>query len=89
MEEGPEGANLFIYHIPREVSDKDLFTLFEPFGVILSASVFVDKASKTSKGFGFVSYQRVEDAEQAIKAMNGFHLGSKFLKVERKKSRIV
>jgi len=87
-QEGPEGANLFIYHIPREVTDKDLYTLFQGFGPLLSAMVFVDKATNTSKGFGFVSYENPDDAAAAIHAMNKFRLGHKYLKVEIKRRKM-
>lgn len=46
------GANLFIYHLPRDLTDADLATLFAPFGAVLSAKVFVDKKTAESKGFG-------------------------------------
>ena len=49
---GPPGANLFIYHLPRDLTDADLATLFANFGNVLSARVFVDKKTMDSKGFG-------------------------------------
>lgn len=50
--EGPPGANLFIYHLPQDLSDADLATAFAPFGHVLSAKVYIDRESGESKGFG-------------------------------------
>lgn len=83
--EGPAGANLFIYHLPHDLTDADLATAFNPFGTVVSAKVYVDKNSGESKGFGFVSYDSPLAADAAIKAMNGFQIGTKRLKVQHKR----
>ncbi|GJN14215.1 hypothetical protein PR202_gb01010 [Eleusine coracana subsp. coracana] len=71
---GPPGANLFIYHIPQEFGDHDLANAFQSFGRVLSAKVFVDKATGVSKCFGFVSYDSPASAQAAISMMNGIQL---------------
>jgi len=50
--EGPPGANLFVYHLPHDLTDADLATAFNPFGNVISAKVYVDKYTGESKGFG-------------------------------------
>jgi len=83
--EGPPGANLFIYHLPHDLTDADLATAFAPFGHVVSAKVYVDRITGESKGFGFVSYDCQDSAELAINQMNGFQIGSKRLKVQHKR----
>ncbi|KAL9318365.1 hypothetical protein ACSQ67_014882 [Phaseolus vulgaris] len=83
--EGPPGANLFIYHIPQEYGDQELANAFQQFGRILSAKIFVDKATGVSKCFGFVSFDTPEAAQSAISMMNGCQLGGKKLKVQLKR----
>lgn len=69
---GPDGANLFIFHIPNHFTNLDMYQLFCPYGNLLSVRIMVEKDTGRSRGFGFVSYDSVASAALAIKDLNGF-----------------
>ena len=82
---GPDGANLFCFHLPNDLTNWDLYLLFRKYGTILSVHIMVGKETGLSRGFGFVSYENKADADNAIAQMNGFRLGTKRLKVQHKR----
>lgn len=86
--QGPPGCNLFVFHIPNDMTNQDLFTYFATFGNVISARIMVEKDSGRSRGFGFVSYDNAPSADAAIKGMNGFQVGRKRLKVQHKKEKM-
>jgi len=84
---GPDGANLFIFHIPNHFTNLDMYRLFCQYGNLLSVRIMVEKDTGRSRGFGFVSYDSPESAALAIKELNGFAVGNKRLKVQHKQIR--
>eukprot|EP00550_Attheya_septentrionalis_P012373 CAMPEP_0198303544 /NCGR_PEP_ID=MMETSP1449-20131203/56939_1 /TAXON_ID=420275 /ORGANISM="Attheya septentrionalis, Strain CCMP2084" /LENGTH=603 /DNA_ID=CAMNT_0044006039 /DNA_START=634 /DNA_END=2445 /DNA_ORIENTATION=- len=84
---GPDGANLFIFHIPNHFTNLDMWQLFCSYGNLLSVRIMVEKDTGRSRGFGFVSYDSPESAAMAIKELNGFVIGNKRLKVQHKQIR--
>jgi len=69
------------------MTNLDIYNYFIRFGEVISARIMVEKHTGRSRGFGFVSYDNKKSAEAAIKAMNGFQLGHKRLKVQLKKDK--
>jgi len=85
--QGPPMCNLFVFHIPNDMANKDLYALFALFGRVISARIMVDKQSGLTRGFGFVSYENREAAETAIRHLDRFRVGHKRLSVSHKKPR--
>uniref|UniRef100_I3MFF8 Polyadenylate-binding protein 1 n=1 Tax=Ictidomys tridecemlineatus TaxID=43179 RepID=I3MFF8_ICTTR len=58
-----EFTNVYIKNFGEEIDDESLKELFSQFGKTLSVKVMRDPSGK-SKGFGFVSYEKHEDANK-------------------------
>jgi len=67
---------LFVGSLPWATTSDDLQKLFAKVGTVGSATVIADKFSGRSKGFGFVEMEKDEDADKAIKELNGMELDS-------------
>ncbi|KAM6575152.1 hypothetical protein CsatA_023479 [Cannabis sativa] len=61
---------LFISGLSRLTTDEKLKEAFSPFGRIVDAKVITDRVSGRSKGFGFITYTSIEEAENAKEGMN-------------------
>lgn len=78
-----QGCNLYVASLPPTCTDADLFDLFAPFGPIVSAKAMCKKGLKECKGYGFVLFQREEDAARAQSTMIGHVIGSNKIQVRR------
>lgn len=63
--------NLFVGNLPYTMTDEELTSIFSAHGQVVSAKIISDKFSGRSKGFGFVEFDKDEEADAAIKALNG------------------
>ena len=72
---------LFVGGLSWETTDSDLQKAFAPFGEITEAKVITDRGTGRSRGFGFVTYARDEDAKTAISKMHGTSLDGRTITV--------
>ncbi|KAL7539726.1 hypothetical protein ACHAXR_009535 [Thalassiosira sp. AJA248-18] len=84
---GPDGANLFVFHIPNDMSNAEMFSLFKPYGNVLSVRIMTEDDTGRGRGYGFVSYDNVKSAARAIHFLNGYQIHGKRLKVQHKQVR--
>jgi len=81
------GKKLYVGNLSYDVTDSALQTLFAPHGTVQSAQVIMDRDVGRSKGFGFVEMGNDQEAQAAIKALNGKDSGGRSLKVNEAKPR--
>uniref|UniRef100_A0A8C1TMS3 Polyadenylate-binding protein n=1 Tax=Cyprinus carpio TaxID=7962 RepID=A0A8C1TMS3_CYPCA len=77
-----EFTNVYIKNFGEDMEDETLREIFSKFGPALSIRVMTDDGGK-SRGFGFVSFERHEDAQRAVDEMNGKELNGKQVYVGR------
>ncbi|KAG1587754.1 hypothetical protein G6F48_005735 [Rhizopus delemar] len=73
--------NLYVKNLDLSIQNQDLFQLFRPYGRIVSARVMSHPVTGLSKGYGFVSFSKPEEAAAALEAMNGFMVRLKSMTV--------
>ena len=79
--------NIYVGNLPYEVNDQDLKDIFAPFGEVDSARVVMDRDTGRAKGFGFVEMKDSEQAQAAIKGLNGKDLKGRPMTVNESKPR--
>lgn len=72
---------LFVGGLPYDATNTQLEELFSQAGKVDSVSVITDRYSGQGKGFGFVEMSTEEEAQKAIKTLNGYNLNGRSIVV--------
>lgn len=64
-------TRLFVGSLSYSVDDDQLKQAFAAFGTVVSAKVIIDRDTNRSKGFGFVEMGSEEEAQAAVRGMDG------------------
>ena len=83
-EESLENNNLYVRNIPYTATEEDLKKTFGQFGKITSIKLELDVVEKkddketkklvANKGFGYISFEKIEEAKKALESLNGKYL---------------
>ncbi|HYO25099.1 MAG TPA: RNA-binding protein [Lacipirellulaceae bacterium] len=81
------GKKLYCGNLSYKVTSADLEALFSEYGAVRSADVITDRDTGQSKGFGFVEFERDEDAQAAIQGLNEHQHEGRALQVNEARPR--
>ena len=72
---------LFVGGLSWNTSSEGLREVFEGFGEVTEAKVVTDRETGRSRGFGFVTFVSADNADAAIKGLDGKEVDGKTIKV--------
>ena len=76
---------LYVGNLSYEVTEEDLKKNFGEIGECIVVNIIRDKYSGNSRGFGFVEMATEEDAQEAIRKLNGGELSGRKIIVQEAK----
>uniref|UniRef100_A0A2K6FUJ2 Polyadenylate-binding protein n=1 Tax=Propithecus coquereli TaxID=379532 RepID=A0A2K6FUJ2_PROCO len=82
-----EFTNIYVKNLQADVDEHGLQELFSQFGKMLSVKVMRDNSGH-SRGFGFVNFEKHEEAQKAVVHMNGKEVSGQLLYVGRAQKRV-
>ncbi len=82
------GARLYVGNLPFSVDEDQIRALFEQDGrVVQGVRLITDRDTGRPRGFGFVEMENQEQADTAIRTLNGQDFGGRSLTVNEAKER--
>ena len=76
-----DAVSLFIDGLPMEMTWRWLLHIFREVGVVLDVYVSQKRRNNHACRFGFVRFEKVEEASKAIKVLDGVKIRGKIMKV--------
>ena len=74
-------SNIFVGNFPFETTDDELCAAFAEYGDVTSAKIITDRMTGQSRGYGFVEMADDNEAETAMRSLNGKDFGGRPLTV--------
>jgi RNA recognition motif-containing protein len=72
---------LYIANLPSSVGPKSLRQEFSVLGTVATLNIITDRKTGRSKGMAFIEMSTADEAERAIKELNGKSLGGQKIEV--------
>jgi RNA recognition motif-containing protein len=78
-------SKLYVGNLSFRTTQQDLEELFRQSGQVDSVNLVTDRETGRSRGFGFVEMSTKEEAQAAIRSLDGKEVGGRSLKVNEAK----
>jgi RNA recognition motif-containing protein len=78
---------LFVGGLPYTTTEEELKALFAQSGAVDSVTIVTDRYTGRSRGFGFVEMPSAEEAQAAIRRLNGQQVGGRTITVNEARAR--
>ncbi|KAI3974147.1 hypothetical protein MKX01_033398 [Papaver californicum] len=75
-------SKVIVRGLPYSTTDEILSETFSKFGQLVGAEIVKDKVTARSRGFGFVTFESIEESMDAISGMNGKELNGRVICVD-------
>jgi RNA recognition motif-containing protein len=75
-------GNVFVGNLPKDFSDEQLAQVFDPFGIVLSASIARDPETGKRLRHGFIDIATERAAKHAVERLNGTEVDGRKLSVQ-------
>ncbi|XP_043287741.1 poly(U)-binding-splicing factor half pint-like isoform X2 [Venturia canescens] len=82
-EESKHYNRIYVASIHPDLTEEDIKSVFEAFGPITYCKLAQGSSPHRHKGYGFIEYETMQSALEAIASMNLFDLGGQHLRVGR------
>ncbi|XP_012659951.1 cold-inducible RNA-binding protein isoform X2 [Otolemur garnettii] len=76
-------GKLFIGGLSFDTNEQSLEQVFSKYGQISEVVVVKDRETQRSRGFGFVTFENIDDAKDAMMAMNGKSVDGRQIRVDQ------
>src|SRR5436190_8386216 len=80
-------TKLYVGNLSFQSTEGELQELFSEFGKVISAEIIMDRMTNRSRGFGFVTMESNDDAQNAIRMLHGKSINGRDLTVNEARAR--
>jgi cold-inducible RNA-binding protein len=87
LKEAQVATRIYVGNLPYTADSQQVADMFKAYGVVVDATVVIDRATGQSKGFGFVEMTTDDSVQRAITGLNGTTVGDRTLTVNEARPR--